>query len=226
MSTPETPASHGRYRAFLFDMDGTILNSIPAAERIWGAWALKHGLDVAAFLPTIHGARAIDTITRLGLPGVDALAQAEWITAAEIDDVEGIVEIAGALAFLTSLPEARWAIVTSAPKALALRRLRAAGLPVPPVMVTSEDVAIGKPNPGCYLLAAQRLGVAAADCLIFEDATVGILAAEAAGAKLMVVTTTHAHPVSTPHPTIPGYEAIVATVDEDGLLFIGERPPA
>lgn len=60
------------FGAFLFDMDGTVLNSIAAAERIWAAWAVRHGVDVETFLPTIHGARAIDTITRLNLPGVDA----------------------------------------------------------------------------------------------------------------------------------------------------------
>ena len=43
------------YAAFLFDMDGTILTSIRAAERVWGQWARGHGLDVEAFLPTIHG---------------------------------------------------------------------------------------------------------------------------------------------------------------------------
>lgn len=52
-------------------MDGTLLNSIAAAERVWSIWAERHGLEVAAFLATIHGARAIDTITRQALPGVD-----------------------------------------------------------------------------------------------------------------------------------------------------------
>jgi hypothetical protein len=51
------------FGAMLFDMDGTIINSIAAAERVWTAWAERHGLDVAAFLPTIHGVRAIETIT-------------------------------------------------------------------------------------------------------------------------------------------------------------------
>jgi hypothetical protein len=53
------------FGAMLFDMDGTIINSIAAAERVWTAWAERHGLDVAAFLPTIHGVRAIETITAL-----------------------------------------------------------------------------------------------------------------------------------------------------------------
>jgi sugar-phosphatase len=206
------------YRAFLFDMDGTVLNSIAAAERIWAAWALRHGVDVASFLPTIHGVRAIDTINRLALPGVDAEAEAAFITEAEIEDVEGIIEVPGAANFLKSLPANQWAIVTSAPKALALRRMAAAGIPQPLVMVTAEDVSAGKPDPAGYRLAAKRLGIEPADCLIFEDATVGILAAEAAGADLIVVTATHDHPLQTPHTTLASYNSVEARTDADGLI--------
>ena len=80
----------------------------------------------------------------------------------------------------------RWAIVTSAPRALALRRIAAAGLPVPPVLVTADDVLHGKPAPDGFLLAAARLGQRAQDCLVFEDAPAGIAAAEAAGASVML----------------------------------------
>ena len=206
------------FGAFLFDMDGTVLNSIAAAERIWAAWAVRHGVDVEKFLPTIHGVRAVDTITRLNLPGVDAEAQAAFITEAEIEDVEGIVEIPGAAAFLNSLPIDRWAIVTSAPRDLALRRMAAAGIPEPAVMITAEDVKAGKPDPAGYLLAAKRLGLEPADCLIFEDATVGIQAAEAAGAPLMIITATHQHPIETPHATIASYREVTLTIDHNGQL--------
>jgi len=205
------------FGAFLFDMDGTVLNSIAAAERIWAAWAVRHGVDVETFLPTIHGVRAIDTITRLNLPGVDAEAQAAFITEAEIADVEGIVEIPGAAAFLNSLPKDRWAMVTSAPRDLALRRMAAAGIPAPAVMITAEDVQAGKPDPAGYLLAAKRLGLEARDCLIFEDAAVGIQAAEAAGAPLMIITTTHQHPLETAHATLASYAAVSVRVDSNGL---------
>jgi len=208
------------YRAFLFDMDGTVLNSIAAAERIWAAWALRHGVDVVSFLPTIHGVRAIDTINRLALPGVDGEAEAAFITEAEIEDVEGIIEVPGAANFLKSLPANQWAIVTSAPKALALRRMAAAGIPEPLVMVTAEDVSAGKPDPAGYRLAARRLGVEPADCLIFEDATVGILAAEAAGAGLIVVTATHDHPLQTPHATLASYDSVEAHVDQDDQICL------
>lgn len=206
------------FGAFLFDMDGTVLNSIAAAERIWSAWAVRHGVNVETFLPTIHGVRAIDTITRLNLPGVDAEAQAAFITEAEIEDVEGIVEIPGSAAFLKSLPADRWAMVTSAPRDLALRRMAAAGIPEPAVMITAEDVSAGKPDPAGYRLAAKRLGLEPADCLIFEDATVGIQAAEAAGAPLMIITTTHQHPLETVHATIASYRDIALSIDSDGQL--------
>jgi sugar-phosphatase len=205
------------YRAFLFDMDGTLLNSVAATERIWTRWAVRHGLDVAKFLPTIHGVRAIDTVARQNLPGVDAQAEAEQLTREEIDDVDGVVEVSGALAFLKSLPPTQWAIVTSAPMALALRRMEAAGIPRPAVMVTAEDVSAGKPNPDCYLLAAQRLQVAPQECLVFEDAEAGIKAGEAAGADVMVVTATHTHPVVTLHSQIEDYRGLSVAAD-DGLM--------
>jgi sugar-phosphatase len=201
-------------------MDGTVLNSIAAAERIWGAWAARHGLDVVSFLPSVHGVRSVDTIKRLALPGVDAEREAEEVSQAEIADVAGIVAVPGVVAFLTSLPQERWAIVTSAPIELATRRLEAAGVPVPRVLVTAEDVAAGKPDPACYRLAAERLGVNVSDCLVFKDAPAGILAGEAAGAEVIVVTATHTHVLDTTHVTTATYEGMTAHVAEDGRLSI------
>ena len=206
------------FAAFLFDMDGTILSSIAAAERVWARWALRHGLDVAAFLPTIHGMRSVETVRRLGLPGVDPEAEAAAITREEMDDVQGIEAIAGVAAFLAALPADRWAVVTSAPRELALRRIAAAGLPVPPLLVAAEDVTQGKPAPDCFVLAATRLGVSASDCLVFEDAPAGIAAAEAAGARVVVITATHAHPLQTRHAPARDYARLGVRTDADGGL--------
>ncbi|HEY9027726.1 MAG TPA: HAD family hydrolase, partial [Burkholderiaceae bacterium] len=143
MTSPALPER--AFAAFLFDMDGTILSSIACAERVWTRWARRHGVDVAAFLPTIHGMRAVETIARLDLPGVDPVAEAAVIHAEEMEDVDGIEAISGVAAFMAALPPDRWALVTSAPRELALRRIAAAGLPVPPRIVSAEDVVNGKP---------------------------------------------------------------------------------
>jgi sugar-phosphatase len=204
--------SNGAFGALLFDMDGTIISSVAAAERVWAAWAERRGLDVAAFLPSIHGVRGIEVIRQLELPGVDPHAEVEAILLAEMEDVGGIEAIEGAAAFLASLPPDRWAIVTSSPRKLAIRRLEAAGLPPPAVLVTGEDIEHGKPAPDCFLLAAKRLGQKIEDCLVFEDAPAGIQAAEVAGAALVVVTTTHKQPLDTNHPTITGYGKLTAAL--------------
>ena len=216
-----SPLTARTFAAFLFDMDGTILNSIASAERAWTAWARKHGLDVGTFLPTIHGVRGIETISRLRLPGVDPHAEVREVLLAEMEDVADVSAIAGAAKFLASLPEDRWAIVTSSPLELAVRRLDAAGLPHPKVFITGEDVENGKPAPDCFLLAARRLGQPIEDCLVFEDAPAGIQAAEAAGANVVVVTAAHRHPLETGHPSILGYEALAAQRLTEGGLRLG-----
>lgn len=216
----EIPLPTRPFSALLFDMDGTIISSIASAERVWSRWAEAHGLDVASFLPTIHGVQSVETIRRLNLPGVDPEAEAAAITRAEMDDVDDITEIAGARAFLKALPPERWAIVTSAPRALATRRLAAAGMPLPALMVAAEDVRHGKPAPDCFLMAAERLGVAASECLVFEDAPAGIQAAEAAGATVLVVTATHHRPVSAGHAAIPDYRGLSVEAAADGIRVI------
>jgi sugar-phosphatase len=220
LSSSPRPVFDHSFAAFLFDMDGTIINSIPATERVWTRWALKHGLDVATFLPTMHGVRGIDTITRLGLPGVNPVTEAKEVEMAELEDVDGIVPIDGAIAFLSALPAGRWGIVTSAPVALAHRRLAAAGIPLPTVIVTADDITKGKPAPDGYILGAGKLGVDPADCLVFEDVPAGILAGEGAGAHVAVVTATHHHPIETSHPRLKSYEGVTTRVNADGTLVL------
>lgn len=127
---------------------------------------------------------------------------------------------------MQSLPAHRWVVVTSAPKALALRRMHAAGLVPPAVMITAEDVTSGKPDPACYLLGAQRLGVPIGECLVFEDAPVGIRAGEAAGADVLVVTSAHGEPMVTDHPTIASYDRVHVQCDAAGSLRLRPSTPA
>ncbi|WP_246690782.1 HAD-IA family hydrolase [Neorhizobium alkalisoli] len=201
-------------------MDGTILNSIAAAERVWGRWAEAQGLDVEKFLPFMHGKRGIDTITSLNLPGVDPAVEAEKILRGEIEDLEGVVPIPGAAEFLAALPPEQWGIVTSSPLELARARLAAAGLPQPRHLVTAEDVTVGKPDPQGYKLGAQRLGFASSDVMVFEDVSAGIKAGEASGAEVMVITETHSHPVEGGHFRIRNYLQVAPHVDADGAISI------
>lgn len=209
------------FAGLLFDMDGTLLSSIEAAERVWTRWAARFGIDARTFLHDIHGRRAVDSVRRLNIPGIDPEAEANAITLAEIEDVEGVRAISGAREFVATIPEDRWAIVTSAPRALAVRRLAAADLTTPSVFITAEDIPRGKPDPACYQLAARQLGWTADDCVVFEDASAGIRAGEAAGAAVVVITATHQHPMDTRHPTYADYRKLGAAIRPDGRLQIG-----
>lgn len=208
------------YQAFLFDMDGTLITSTLAAERVWTRWAGRHGLDVAALLSVMHGVRAIDTIRNQNLPDIDLDAEVAWVERGEIEDVEGVAPIPGAIDFVKRLPPDRWAVVTSASVPLARARLKAAGVTPPAVMITAEDVERGKPDPAGYLKAAATLGFDIADCLVFEDAEAGIKAGEAAGADVVVVTAAWTHPLQTDHPTLADYADAGLEVRADGSLTL------
>jgi len=95
--------------------------------------------------------------------------------------------IAGARETLGALEHARWAIVTSCPRGFALVLLARAGLPVPPLLVSADDVARGKPAPDPYALAAARLGVEPERTLVIEDSSSGVDAAHAAGMEAVYV---------------------------------------
>jgi sugar-phosphatase len=178
-----------RCRGVLFDMDGTLVDSRVCVERTWRAWAARHGIDYEALMQVAHGRQNHETL-RLVAPHLDAPAELAVLVRAEEECQEGLSAVPGAAALLGRLPAGAWAVVTSAWRRLAEMRLRAAGLPVPPVLVTAEDVLRSKPDPEGYLAAAGRLGIAPADCVVVEDAPAGIAAGRAAGMTVVGITTT------------------------------------
>lgn len=182
------PAFQNRtYAAFLFDMDGTMLDSSAVAERIWRAWAKRHGVDPTSLLAAAQGVRSEDTIRRFGPAGIDVTEESAWVLREELSDVESVVPIAGINALVESLDPSTWAVVTSAPRVLAERRLRAVGLPIPKTLVPAEVVTQGKPSPEGYLKAAAMLRAPISECLVFEDSPAGVAAAKAAGAHVAIV---------------------------------------
>ena len=173
----------------LFDLDGVLVDSTPAVARVWTKWAQEHGLDPEDTVRRAHGRPSIATIRDL-LPDADHLAENEVVLRGEIEDTDGLIALPGAREFVAALPIDRWAIVTSCSRPLAETRLKAAGLPIPNRLLTSDDVKFGKPNPEPYLKGAALLGLSAQNCVIFEDAPAGIRAGKAAGAMVVALRTT------------------------------------
>ncbi len=180
-------------RGVLFDLDGVLVDSTPAVARVWTIWANKHGFVPHEVVRQAHGRPSIATIRDL-LPNADAVVENSEVERGEIEDTEGVIPLPGALEILQALPQDHWTIATSCTRRLAEVRIRAAGLPMPKHMITSNDVQHGKPDPEPYRKAAQILGFPPADCIVVEDAPAGIRAGQASGARVLALRTTAPDP--------------------------------
>jgi mannitol-1-/sugar-/sorbitol-6-phosphatase len=207
------------FDAFLFDMDGTILTSIPAVERAWTAWANRAGVPADKVLHYMHGRPGRDTISHFAPPGTDITAEVDWLNAREMADTDGIAPIPGAQALLTTLPADRWAVVTSANRALARMRIAAAGLPLPRLLISSDDVTRGKPDPEGYQNAARQLGRRIDRCLVIEDTATGLLAGLSAGASVLRVLGTPGSEAIADAPAIGNYLGLEVSVGPEGLTL-------
>jgi len=176
--------------AILFDLDGVLVDSTRAVDREWREWAARKGVDGDAIMAIAHGVRTIEVIRRVA-PHLDAQVEADAIENHEAGDQRGVTVMPGAVDLVKSIPDGRWGVVTSGSRLLARNRLRYCGLPVPQVLVTSDDVTNGKPHPEPYLKGAMGLGFEPADCLVIEDAPAGIQSARAGGMKVVGITSTY-----------------------------------
>ncbi|MGI5198488.1 HAD family hydrolase [Streptomyces sp. CA-288835] len=178
-------------RALLLDMDGTLVNSDAVVERVWHRWAERHGLDGDEVMKVVHGRQGHASMAQLlpHRPMEKNLADNERMLAEETADMDGVVAIPGAPEFLASLRELGLphALVTSADVPLSTARMAAAGLPLPDVRITAESVGASKPDPEGFLKGAAELGVAPAECLVFEDSGAGIAAGRSAGMRVVGV---------------------------------------
>jgi len=176
--------------AVLADMDGVLVDSGAAIARAWRRFAARHHLDPEVVLAATHGRPTIDVI-RTVAPCLDAEREAAAVEREQIEDVDGVQALPGARELVESAPAGRFAVVTSASRRLAEARLRAAGLPIPDVLVTADEVEHGKPHPASYLHAARILGVPPAHSVVLEDAPAGVDAGVAAGMTVIAVLTTN-----------------------------------
>ena len=177
-------------QAVLFDLDGVLVDSTHAVERVWRKWAIEHKQDPEFVIEMAHGRRSVETI-RIVAPEMKAEEENLKVEQMEIDDKEGVVVIPGAAALLKSLPPDRFTIVTSATRPLAAARLGYAALPVPQRFISADDVINGKPDPEPYLKGAALLGYTPKDCIVIEDAPAGVNSAKAAGMRVIALTTTY-----------------------------------
>jgi mannitol-1-/sugar-/sorbitol-6-phosphatase len=193
--------------AVLFDLDGVLVESREATERVWLDWASRNGIDADELRAAMHGVRSVEVIRALR-PELDAVAESKAIERRQGEDVDGLRAIPGAAAALAALNEDRIAVVTSATRPLAEARLLAVGIEPPAVMVRAEDVSRGKPDPEGYLAAARRLGVEPSEALVVEDSPPGIEAGRAAGAATVAVTSTHTA------DEVSGADVVIGTLEE------------
>ncbi|QAY68750.1 nitroreductase/quinone reductase family protein [Xylanimonas protaetiae] len=188
---PQVDRPRGRteldVEAILFDMDGTLVDSEESINAVWTAFALRHGLDPEQVVAGVHGRTGSEIIAdHVTDPEVAAVERRRMVEE-QADAADVVREVAGASRLLRALPRAAWAIVTAAPRCIAIRRIAAAGLPMPDVLVSAEDVPRGKPDPEGFLHAARALGATPERCLVLEDSPAGIEAGARAGATVVQV---------------------------------------
>lgn len=183
------------YAGYIFDLDGTLVDSMATHFRAW-RWALKkHGAPHHAFLWdefVAHGGMAapdiVADINRVYGLSMDpeTVAEEKRNRYGVLLETETLPIIPETVALVHRLKEQGipYAIGTGSMPEGALDTLRSAGLSgLFPIMVTPADVppGYGKPRPDIFLLCAQKMGVPAEQCVVFEDAEPGLKAAAAGG---------------------------------------------
>lgn len=208
-------------RAILFDLDGVLIDSKIPVERSWRAWAKKNSLDVDKVIEESHGRRTIETV-RMFTPHLDAEAESAVLDSREAQDLGGLRVVPGAKEVLAKLPRERWAVVTSGTNDVARTRLRAFDFPEPRVLVSSDNVSRGKPDPDPYLQAAAALGYEPADCLVIEDTPAGIESARRAGMSVIGLTITFPSRLLAPDVLLADLTPIRIKVEGDWLRITCE----
>ncbi|WP_215909964.1 HAD-IA family hydrolase [Streptacidiphilus fuscans] len=203
-------------------MDGTLVDSGAVVMRVWGRWAAEHGIPMERVEAVVHGRQGHLSMAILlpDRPTAENHADNAWMLAAETADVDGIVPIPGAPAFLAALTAGAvpHALVTSADVALSDARMHAAGLPMPRTRVTAEDVSASKPDPEGFLKGAAQLGFSPEDCVVFEDSEAGVAAGLAAGMRVVGIGAATAGYGAT--VSVDSLEQVSVTTGPDGVVTL------
>lgn len=185
-----------RRRAVLFDLDGTLVDSIASVDRCWARLVDAIGLPIDPGFR--HGVPSVENVRPL-LPDASREVIDHWVDVhleLEVEDAGSIAAYPGAHDLLTWLDDVDvpWAIATSGARPLAEARFAAASLPRPRAFATREDYVRPKPYADPFVHAAALLGLPAGATIVVEDAPAGVAAGRAAGAYVIAVTTTHDRP--------------------------------
>lgn len=213
-----TAGSSLRCAAILFDLDGVLVDSAACVEKSWRDWAARHGLEGDRVMEIAHGRRTTETIPAVA-PHLNVAEEVAALAAIESVTTEGVHEVPGARELVEPIPPNGWAIVTSGVRSVATLRIRHTGLPMPRVLVCADEIERGKPDPQGYLVAAARLGVQPAMCVVVEDTPPGLEAARAAGMRSIGVAGTY------PATALSLADYVVAQLDSLRVRSAGCWPP-
>lgn len=209
------------FDAVVFDFDGTLADSHEAMIRCYELWAKEFNVSLDR-LPAYLGMPSAATSAAL-LPAEDVEAATARIEELETTDTAGVVALPGSVAALELLPADRVAIATSCTSGLLYARMAAAGLPLPAVIVTRDQVAEGKPAPDSFLLAAERLGFDPARVLVVEDAPAGIAGARAAGCTVLGIASTLSPDELHADAVVGDLSEVAWTIATDGAVSVQLR---
>lgn len=185
-------AAHKLYAEFLFfDLDGTLVDSGEAIAESWDKLSDKFGIDKLK-LTTALGGTSIDTIRKL-FDERSVPEAVEAFHAFELQTASSVKEVRGARSLLESIPSKAWGLVTSSDRSVAIARMKSAKLPIPSLIISSDDYSQGKPSPNPYLVALQRANHPASECICFENSIVGITSARSCGLRVIGITTDISH---------------------------------
>lgn len=185
----------GEFSGYIFDCDGTLVDTMPLHHRAWSLALQRSGLrgelDEDLFyslggVPTRRVAELLGAHYGLAVDADRMFVEKEEIfleLEGELRVIPAVVEFARRVARFAPV-----SVASGGPKPIVRHTLERTGLAdLFPIVVTPEDVLRGKPAPDMFLLAAERMGVAPSRCLVFEDATPGVEAARAAGMACVLV---------------------------------------